>query len=169
MKGNKTTNTLMLIVVIAIWGAFFYKLFYGNRPDEELSLPMSDAATEISFNKSSDTFRIMNNYSDPFLYHDKSFRQQASQSNNNSKTISTSVKKDPQPIKPAQPVSVVDLKYLGMIKNNASKKKIAMLSINGKNYFAQENETLENIKVLVIYKDSVKILSGKQKQTLMMK
>lgn len=169
MKGNKVTNTIMLLVVIAIWGTFFYKLFYGKPSDDNFTLPVHESSIDISFNKSSDTFRILNNYSDPFLYNDHSFRQSSNSPHNNLKPNAANVIKSPQPIKPLQPVVAIDVRYMGMIKNNASKKKIAILSINGKNYFVQENETVENIKLLTIYKDSVKILSGKQKQTLTIK
>jgi hypothetical protein len=60
------------------------------------------------------------------------------------------------PVEPAVPIDSL-LTYVGLITNKSYKKKVALLSLKGKAYLANEGETLDNIKIIQQQPDSLKV------------
>lgn len=107
-----------------------------------------------------DTFSLNLNYTDPFLGkspysggdHDISSKPKSRTSTSSPKGI----------VKQVQPFvkDVIDwsfLKFNGTIKNPNTNKMISMVHINNHQYMLGEGSTIEGVKVLKVYKDSLKV------------
>ena len=58
---------------------------------------------------------------------------------------------------------VLDIKYIGLVKNNDKGTQTAMISINGKSYFVKQKDVVEGIVVKEITVDFVLVLKGKER------
>lgn len=152
MKNKKYIIWLLLLVVF-IWGAIIIQII--DLSEEENNI---NATSEIINNdvttKEADSFTLFLSYHDPFLMnndinlttenelqttesHFENFRKQSSEQNNNS------LRKKPE------------IAYHGLVKNIASKKIIVVLNIDFQDYLLSENEVIQGIELLKIYRDSV--------------
>lgn len=161
MKGKKSTQAVLLVFVLGVWGVIFYRIFSKLTDDDAANLPYDLPGERIATSPVADTFQLLANYNDPFL------NKAAGSSHSSGQEAAVvspqnTIKQTARPVSP--PVAQqAQVKYMGMIRNNASKKKVAVISVNGKSSLVQENESFDNIKLLKLYKDSVLVLVGKQK------
>ena len=58
------------------------------------------------------------------------------------------------------------INYSGMIRNESSKVIVGMFSIDNNSYIAKNGETVNGIKILTIYGDSVRVEFNKEKKTI---
>ncbi len=162
MKGKKSTQAVLLVFVLGVWGVIFFRIFSKLTDDDTANLPYDIPDSRITANQVADTFQLLANYNDPFL--NKAAGSDRGISHEGAATVpqNNTVKQGVRPV--SLPVAQqTQVKYMGMIRNNASKKKVAVISVNGKSSLVQENESFDNIKLLKLYKDSVLVLIGKQK------
>ncbi|MBS1635852.1 MAG: hypothetical protein JST26_07995 [Bacteroidetes bacterium] len=159
MKNKKITQAVLLIFVLGVWGTIFYKIYDKLHDDEDPSLPYEGALPAQLADSQADTFQLLENYNDPFLN-----KMPASGSGGASHTGSaTGVNVSKAQVKPPVAVNTPQIKYLGLIKNNASKKRVAVISVNGKSSLLQEGEAVDEVKLLKLLNDSVLMLFNKQK------
>ena len=112
--------------------------------------------TSVNTNSSVlDTFSISANYRDPFLGRMISVNANSIQKN-----------ETPKVEKVIQQIKWPTIIYNGMIKNQKSKKELALVQIGGKDNIMKAGETAEGIKIQKIYKDSIEVVFEKEKKAV---
>lgn len=149
---NKKLLYILFPLVILIWGAIFYKIFYYESPGEEWKEEAVSPLKNIVTLSVPDTFNIIADYRDPFL--------------------GTIVHMEKAPDRPMQPkvvqppkikVAVIwpNIVYGGMIKNQQSSQELALVKINGKENIIKAGDKVGDIELIKIYKDSIEVRMGK--------
>lgn len=143
----------MVPVVFAIWVYVFYTLF-GNKekPDDAHHFVNSIPSIKVK-EIPVDTFSIVSNYRDPFL--DRNYISERTTNK------STPVVK-PTPVTIQAVTAWPKIAYFGIIKNQTGNKQLALLQINGKQHRLQLNESVNEITLLKVTKDSVEVKFGKE-------
>jgi len=158
MKNKKLTYFLILVVA-GVWGMIIYRVFSAvdNTDDDTTSVapkPIKEAFNDYTIPK--DTTKLLLNYRDPFGVTKR-------------KDTTTRLRSITKPgpsiavaVKPAINWSFIT--YSGYIRNPATKKLIALVSINGQNLTLNEGETKNQVKLLKNLRDSIKVsFDGKTK------
>lgn len=152
MKNKKSTFILSLLVM-AVWGAIFLKIFHSVNDKDSAVFARSTDAGQLPYNDYTvvNTAQLLLNYRDPFGI--------SSVLDVPVSLVSTRSKKYLSTLKRLEKPSVQDyIKYSGYIRNAGSRQIIAMLNINGKDVMMAEGETAEKVKLLKNLRDSVKIV-----------
>jgi hypothetical protein len=155
MKSNKKLVYFLLPLVIVVWVFFFYRIYTGLYSSNELIIQQKDlfhSGNSHAFQV--DTFGLIASYRDPFL----------------GKVVSESEKNNPAVISPKRKVVPAmpwpSIIYSGMIKNQSSKKELAMLQINGQSNLMKPNEIISEVQLIRIYRDSIQVRFGKEKRMI---
>ena len=148
---NKKLNYFLGVAVVLIWGSIIFKIFKAVSGDD---LPISNMATAekrdtVNYELAGqDTAKLNLNYRDPF-------------SEKKAEPVEIPVSElvhKPVIAKPVKTAINWDvIRYSGFVRNQGSKKLIAMISINGRQLMMSEGETLEKVKLLKNLKDSIKV------------
>jgi hypothetical protein len=162
---NKKAKLYLLIIINLIaWGYVGYRIYGALQGDDELLLDNSTTTLKkIDESKKEDTIVLSLNYADPFLKGGnfiKEHKQNTANSKNstsNTNVVKSSIKTSSVASTPAQ-----DIKYIGMVKNNDKGTQTAMISINGKSYFAKKNDMIEGFTFINITNDFIKLKKGKE-------
>lgn len=154
MKNKKALYILIPLVVI-VWGNFIYQMYTGLHSPDDIVMPQANEETYASDNSfQPDTFSLVNNYRDPFL--GKTIREPGPRPNQ------SSVINRKSPIVTLWP-SII---YSGVIKNQKSKKEVAMVQINGQSNLMKVKDVVSEVQLLKIYKDSIEVKFGKEKRVI---
>jgi len=163
MKNKKLTYFLIFIVA-GLWGLIIYKIVtaVGTKDDDDTSQPVKiikEAFNDYSIPK--DTTHLLLNYRDPFGVEKR-------EDTVTKMSIMAIHNKPILTVVPKQPINWTFITYLGYIRNPASKKLVALVSINGQNLTMAEGDSRNQVKLLRNLKDSIKIsYNGKTKFILM--
>lgn len=164
MMKKKGFNGLLIVGVILIWVFVFRKTtnFFGNDTIPLESVQNTGLATisHIEFKK--DTFKIQGFERDPFLdtpTKPKVIIQKKLKVSKPSTVKRAKNKKTPQTKWPK-------LQYYGFIKGGDETKKLALIKINNKLNRVREKESVEDIQISKVYKDSVVLKMNGQIKTL---
>jgi hypothetical protein len=158
MKFNK--NHVLFPAVILIWGLIGYQIYkYMDEPDTSdiYAIPKKGKREGEAIQK---TYTLIGNYRDPFV-------RGRRKSNNTGAT--PQAKRKAATSTPASTEASVDwssISYYGAIENNRSKAKIALIHRQGKSTIVKEGETFDGFRVVIIWKDSVKIQYATQYKVL---
>jgi hypothetical protein len=155
MKSKKLVYGL-LILVLLIWGIIAYRIVSALKKDKPAVMPANKAHALIKSDTETKDFEIVANYRDPFL--GQLVKKETG------KVIST-VKPAPKKI----PVSTLvwpQIKFGGIIRNQQSKQPLALVTINGKEKIMKEKETVFEITLSKIYRDSAEFDYQKEKKII---
>jgi hypothetical protein len=152
MKNKKAVYILMPLVVL-IWAIIFYRIFSaasgedGNTGFQSMDqLPEQEADTN-------QTFTIAANYPDPFL--------------KTAALVSVKkVEKKPPVVKPIVNIKWPNIVYGGTIKNQQSKKQVALVEINGTSNMMRLNEEVGGVQLKRIYNDSIEVVFQQQRKMI---
>lgn len=124
-----------------------------------------------------DTFSISLNYPDPFFnkvagsvsgYSYQTFGEGSSAGH--SGAIPKVSKPKPKPSNlPAQPVAPIDwsfISFMGLIRNSQTTTKVALVNIHQSSHMMKEGETIEGVKLVLMFKDSVQVEYRNEKKTI---
>ncbi len=159
MQQKKKIIYILLPIVILVWGFVFYQLYgyFFSKPD----YTKTEEKTIINIDEiKKDTFSIVADYRDPFL------------SNNMVQTgINLVVNKTNGSSKTKKNTSLTVLKwpliqFKGMIKNNNSEKRVAIVIVDGKEQIVKEGTTLNELKVIKIEKETITVSFQKEQKTI---
>nr|WP_320120047.1 hypothetical protein [uncultured Marinifilum sp.] len=153
---NKKTIYILLPLVLALWGYITYRIFEQVNPEVEISNsvlpPIQNNEKEIK----SEAFKLIANYSDPFLKHLEQYnefneeeKQNANQNLNNNRI-------------PAW--NWPNMSYGGCIKNK--NRMVGILQINSKNLLVQEGKSYDDFMVSKMYADSIVMKRDEMKRTV---
>lgn len=150
----------MLAAVLAIWGVIFYKIYDKLKGDNDASPSFILPEDRLPLAHAVDTFALLANYNDPFAH------ESARETHREGFTPAIAAVKPAVVKSIAKPVAATpdpQVKYLGMIRNNASKKKVALVTIDGKSSMLQEKQSSDNVRLLKILNDSLEVMIGGKK------
>jgi hypothetical protein len=153
MKQKKWITYGLGVVVIAVWGIVLQRIFAATAVVEQ------ESSVKIAAGGSSkiavpvlqpDTFALLLNYQDPFEAKDVRNGE------------FPAVDARPAAIVAALPIPVVknpldEVVYLGYILNPQTKKRVAILSVAGKEHMVQEGNAVNKMKLLRIANDEISI------------
>jgi len=149
---NKKFTYLLGAVVLLVWGMIIYRIFTAAAGSDNATPLLSNREQKEPYNDYAlpkDTTRLLLNYRDPFgLVKFKDTADIAVKSHRRGKVVLA-------PAKPAFNWSFI--KYSGYIHNPASKKLIALVTVNGKNVMLSEGETKENVRLIKNMRDSIRV------------
>lgn len=145
---KKHLNTVLILLLIIIWGAVGYK-YFGNSTEAS----KEDSSTEAKFFYenlyvvSKDTFLLKLTDRDPFGIYRKAKK----------KAIKSSVKKAISILKPVQNKKIVwpKITYHGFVKNNSRNTPLILLKVNNRLYKKREKEIVSKMTLLKAYNDSL--------------
>jgi len=158
MKANNKT-IFLLCVVIVVWGytAFsFFGTFSGTNYN--YSLTNNNVKTGNDY-KMDDSFALLANYRDPFLGDVPRLVMNRMNKSSDRIKIGNPQEKEKNIDKP---VDISFILFYGIVNNPSTKKKIALVSLNNKQYMASEGETIEEVSFIKNDKDSVLISYNKK-------
>lgn len=154
--GDKIKKYILFGLVLLIWGIIAYRIINITKPSSNQHRESYDSRNRFEKGKI-DTFKLLLNYPDPFVYFKTSERQ-----DNKKMPIEKAIKEAGQSKTFVKgDVKWPDVLYGGIIKNNISGKQILLLTINKKEYLMKVNDTLEGLLIKEVYPDSIKLLKGK--------
>lgn len=162
MKNKKFTYLLGLAVAI-LWGLILYRVVNWTSGGDDDPLPVvpakrpKEAYNDYAVPK--DTTHLLLNYRDPFGLVKMKDTAQMPLSKVHHPLIMVA--------KPA--LNWGFIKYSGYICNRASKKLIALVSVNGKNVMLSEGDTKEQVKLVKNMRDSIRVRFNGQTKCIPLK
>jgi len=157
MIKNKKLTYFLIAIVLGLWGLILYRIFDAVGGADDIPITFAAKQEKEVFNDFSipkDTAKLLLNYRDPFgIIKPKDTTVKISKISHKNISIT------PKPV-----MNWSFISYSGYIRNPASKKLIALVSINGQNITLAEGETKNQVKLLKNLRDSIKIrYEGKTK------
>jgi hypothetical protein len=146
---NKRVVFILLPIVLIIWGAVIYRIYFAVKQKQILNVKTSMPRIKADLN--TEEFVIVANYRDPFLVSEK---------NDKPKIVV------PKSVAKSQPLNWPNIKYNGSIKNKISSKQLILLNINSKDRIMKIHQTTDGVMLNKVYKDSVEVLFEKEKKTI---
>lgn len=156
MMKNKGVTYALLVVVALIWYNVFFRVKSNLFGEEAAFTPTATAVPSVA-SIHRDTFSLKANYRDPF-----------------SGVAAYVETPNPQPqehVAP-QPVMVYEepwpqIVYYGQVKKTDSKTPLAILKIDGMQFYLRNGESiLDNYVIGKIYKDSVEVRHKKKRKVI---
>lgn len=141
---------VLAIVVVVIWGVIIFRVIDSTVGDDATAPVIMPIKKEPynDYAMSKDTAHLRLNYRDPFGMVKVKDTSQIPVKKLLTKKITSTVK------------TVVNwgfIHYAGYIRNPASKKLIALVSINGKNETFSEGQSKDGVRLIKNFKDSIKV------------
>jgi len=127
--------------VVLIWGLIIYRVINGLSSDEPV-VATKKQISKINYDVASDSFILFANYPDPFIKDetDLTFVKDNIPTTSNQLTIPGT-----QIDKPLFDFGIVE--FRGMIVNPETKRKIAFISVKGREYTVKEGDEIEGLSV----------------------
>lgn len=163
---NKTTTYALLALVLCLWGYIVYKIYMGVKGDD-IVVPVASTKSKPVKEKEPmaiDNYELSLNYRDPFLG-----KQAASHVGSSSSSAYTGTPRPvvarprvvtPTVVAPPRPVETIDwsvIRFNGIMKNPTTNKMISIVMVNNQQYMLGEGGVGGGVKVLKVYKDSLRI------------
>lgn len=159
MLKNKKAVILILLNIV-IWSFFAYRLYTAYTAYSESDFEPEILVNKEKLTKDSALYKLNLTYKDPFLKGE--FKNTVS-SGIAVKSVSKPIKTEPQKTPTVSTKAVLDIKYLGLIKNSNSGVVTALVSVNGQSRFVKVNDVLEGITIRKIDNSELEGTMGKEK------
>ncbi|HLA55567.1 MAG TPA: hypothetical protein VK623_05685 [Flavobacterium sp.] len=146
---KKKLNVILIIAVAVLWGTVIYKYvsqyFAKGIAVYESHQPVSEKVATWQ----KDTFEIMPLKRDPFLNVAYAAPHQVHRQSN----VRIKTRQKPAPVH----VDFPQLNYFGYLKSKDKSGELVLLKVNNKLTKLHVGESLDGLKIVKIYKDSVKV------------
>ncbi|MEM7104362.1 MAG: hypothetical protein AAF502_14585 [Bacteroidota bacterium] len=146
----KTTQYILGLALIVIWGIIGQKVFAALKNDDQYSVIAQNDIPVTSITEQ-DSFTLFLNYDDPFRLTTKKNSSKVQKPIGKHKPVKRTIPKK------APSVKVPNFAFKGMIKNHRTGKQAGLISVDGKYLQLDKGEILEGIKLLTITRDSALI------------
>jgi hypothetical protein len=153
---NKKLLYLLIPLTVLIWGNIIYKIVATVNSGNEAQIQSIHQIENSAIENMNDTFLINPNYRDPFL--GKMIKKETDVTTTSIATPLKTVKNTP--VISTWPAIV----YLGIIKNQKSNKQLTLVQINGQSYSMKIGESVSEIELCKVCKDSIELKFGKEKK-----
>jgi len=151
---NKLLTRILLVAALFIYGRIAWNLFANKQMEEELQqLNQTNqlSSAPLIFNK--DTFELELPRWDPFLEGEASSGVFGS-----AQTPVVANDKKPDKVKPEPVVTKwPDIQYFGFVKNRNQDKTLCLLRINGHNHKVSKGDTFNDLVIVAVHHDSVRV------------
>jgi hypothetical protein len=169
--GKKAKLYLLVLVNLMVWGYVGYKVYGALQGDDDLNFATNQLPIKTIDKQTEVAIDVLNlNYPDPFL---KNGNFSSNNYSNQNKNYNQNNNANPKPVNPiiakATPTvaaKVLDIKYMGLVKNNSNGNFTALLSVNGKSTFVKPNDVVEGYTIKTITNESIMAVKGKEKLTI---
>jgi hypothetical protein len=155
---NKNLTYFLIAIVAGVWGLILYRVFDAVSATDDTPAPVAVKQEKEAYNDFSipkDTTKLLLNYRDPFGI---------TKPKDTTAKISRAIAHQTIKISPKPTMNWSFITYSGYIRNPASKKLVALVSVNGQNITLAEGETKSQVKLIKNLRDSIKIsYKGKTK------
>jgi len=145
----------LVCLAVFVWGAIIYRVVAGMSGPESQVIPVKKQ-TAAPPARVSDNFVLNADYPDPFIPEADTLSAIETK-----KTVAgpvTPVTAPPVVSAPPEPAVSSFLQYIGMIGNPGKKRRIAILSLHGKEILVKENEKKDGVLVKKIDGDRIRIV-----------
>lgn len=162
MLKNKKAIYILVPLNIAIWCYLGYSIYSGLKEDELPEFSESNNKIKLDELKDTVTYRLILNYSDPFLKDGEKVNSHSNSTlagNNGRKNAQINSNKT-QTIAAVKPLA--EIKYLGLVKNNSTGNSTALISINGKSHTVKKGDIIDGITVKNISNETIEFKDGKK-------
>ncbi len=149
---NKLLTYLLLVLVIVVWGLIFVRLF-GSKNEEQKIQKGNMIKNSIDSSILNTKYTLRFNYADPFLGQKNSI----SQVRKPKKFIEVKDQPKPEPI---------EVQYLGMISNKKQKSVLALIRLNGQEYYLSLGETMNGLELIKCDEIEIVLKKGNKKYTV---
>jgi len=158
---NKKFIYILIPLVADIWGIIGYRIFKAIDGNST-TIPVTSPVPVFTENKDdTGSYELKLNYSDPFLRHVQSSRENGQQEKEEKKK--PLIKKTVTKI----PLNWPQVIYKGTLKKTGSQKELCILEIDREAFFLVQNQQEKDIKLLKVYPDSVKVsFRGKEERII---
>jgi hypothetical protein len=146
---QKVLRYFLFAALAVVWGLIIYKIINGSG-HRDSAAPLLSVKGETSYHSPQDSFILIANYSDPFLPDDSVDSEEMD------KTATAEIKKEAVTAKPKFDLNKI--LYRGMISNPETKKKVAIVSISGKDYMAKEKERIDEVLIRKITRENLTVI-----------
>jgi type II secretory pathway component PulC len=154
---QKALKYSLIVGLTIVWSLIIYRVVNGLK-DNNNQTPPTRKTVKFDYSIRSDSFTLIADYPDPFL---RDNDVATSEKDTASKALIE--KPIPDLIQNSKPK--IDVQFVGLISNPESKKKIAIISISGKQHLVREKEKVDDLFVSKITKERVTVLiNGKIEQ-----
>jgi hypothetical protein len=161
MKSKRTTYLLMAVVA-GIWGLIGWKVWKGLQGDDDFSLPAERVVQSKKKNQLSDSFELIANYRDPFLG-----KTSVSAPAVSTPAVRTTPTEKTTINKPEPPVNTwPEIRYGGFVKKSGQENGAGFLIINGSSEIVTRGQTIQNITIVQLWRDSVQVMRGKERRII---
>lgn len=162
---KKAKLYLLIIINLLAWGFVGYKIYGALQGDDELSFENTNTSIKkIDEAAKEDTIVLSLNYPDPFLKGGIYSKEQKRNSSPSFNHTNSNPKVEKNTVKTPSIIAtqVLDIKYVGLVKNSDKGTETAMITINGKSYFVKKKDVIEGMIIEEIRSDALKIKKGKE-------
>lgn len=156
---KKTTNIVLISIVIGLWGTIIYKYLKNYFSFENTLIHENGKIYSLIKINERDTFSLTNLNRDPFL--GKITKKYKPQSVNNNSSIKIN-NKTIKPISSKIPTTIPTIQYFGIIKSSNKKDELVILKINNVVQKLRLNSEYNGVKIKKIFKDSIMISFDKK-------
>jgi hypothetical protein len=154
---NKKTAWILLPAVLSIWGFLGWKLYAAMNTESLPTRNFSNAQTGYSEDQLiPDTYRLLLDYPDPFLAAVKS--ESAHTVKKSSQSSGITIPK----IAPVTTTTWPEIQFAGLVKSPKDGKMVGFLSVNGVSHFVKNQDVIEELLILKLWNDSVKVSLGRE-------
>lgn len=161
---KKVKLYLLIVINLIAWGYVGYRIYGALQGNDDLLMEESNMPIKkISEDVKEESVVLMLNYADPFLKGGDYSKENKVKITSTSNSLPNQSPKTVQVVKVKKIESSVpslDIKYIGLIKNNDKGTQTAMISINGKSYFVKAKDKVDDLFVLDITSTQLKLKSG---------
>ncbi len=150
MKNKKMTYVLLATVVV-VWGLIFYRLFTGVENSTPVNASVDTQVVQNDVKVEIDSFNLILDYRDPFkvIKNIKPITQVKPQ------RVVKKVEVKEEEKEKVLPVDWSFIAYRGIFKNEKKMKKTGLVTINNHDYVVAEGDSVAQISVKKLFKDSI--------------
>ena len=152
-------NGILIVFLIAIWGSVIYKYFVKKTmvlPDDNA---YGNVNPTVHHTIAKDTFTLVLNDRDPFKVSRRSMRVNKPLQ---SKKVATAAKRNKSIKSSVWP----RIEYYGFVKSTQNQTKMALIKVNGRLHRKREKETVDELRILKAYGDSITVSFNEDEKTI---
>jgi hypothetical protein len=151
---NKKFTYLLLVCVAGLWGLIFYRVF-NSMASEDMPIVAESSKKQAYFkmvNHTQDQVDLKLAHRNPFSNVTVALEEPIITT-----TAMQAVVRPPVKMNVKIPVKWSAIQYMGYIDNPMNKKRLAMLTLDGKEFMLTEGQQLNGIKLIKYAEDSIKL------------
>ena len=147
---QKVLQYLLVAGLVVIWGTIIYKVINGLRGDED-KIKESFKTARFNYNVSKDSFSLIADYPDPFIpAEDTSDYEKGAALKISPREADIKINEVSKP--------KINIQFFGIISNPQKRKKVAIISISGKEYLVTERQKIDQVVISKISKQRILVL-----------